>query len=202
MAYLTELRQIRPGPGNWPKNMALWNDAPHPSIVLDEIDATLNSWAEAHDVFDRLQCRPIDLAAGSALEVNQEVTYQAHKAMTHLALRAINDRLMNTASSYPPAVFAWALLELWIRAKGRPTGYEIHLGQRVYLRKDGQGMGGAWEDRGHYLNNWVVLDRTNGTITALRSVDHVLERPDSWPLKGSYPWAAAVIRRECGLPEV
>ena len=188
MAYLTELRQIRPGPGNWPKNMALWNDAPHPSIVLDEIDDTLNSWQEAHNLFEYHQ-------------KGQDIDLEAHRGMATLVHQVIKDRLQNTVTSYPPAVFAWALLERWMIARGRPQGYRIHLGNRIYLHKNGLGMGGIGKPPTHYLRQWVIEEGNHPRCQGFWSIDRALELTSNWPLRDCYDWTRAVIRREVGLPE-
>lgn len=99
--YLQSFRVCGVGPGNW-GGMALWNDAPSADIVLDEIDATLNSWSEAHAVFNTYQ------AGASTVKL---AAFQAMKPLVH---KVIHGRLMNTVNSYPVEAFTFALLERWI----------------------------------------------------------------------------------------
>lgn len=109
--YLSEFRKHGVGPGNWSlhgapyESLSWWHEGPHPDIVLDEVDATLNSWAEAHDVFNRWQQDHPKVNTTAFLEMRAQV----HKV--------IRDRLMNTVNSYPVEALTYALLDRWISAR-------------------------------------------------------------------------------------
>lgn len=72
--------------------------------MLDEVDATLNSWKEAHDIFKFHQ-------AG-----HPQVKAAAFCCMKFWVHKVIKDRLCNAVNSYPVEALTYALLERWIKA--------------------------------------------------------------------------------------
>ena len=79
--------------------------SPTPFCVLDEVDATLNSWSEAHNVFNAWQ------------QDQPKVDAIAFSEMKPLVHKVIRDRLMNTVHSYPVEALTYALLERWISVR-------------------------------------------------------------------------------------
>lgn len=102
--YLSAFRKHGVGPGNW-GSTGWWHGAPHADIVLDEVDATLNSWVEAHNVFNQYQ------------QNKPEVDGVAFGMMKPLVHKVIRERLRNTVNSYPVEALTYALLEMWIKSR-------------------------------------------------------------------------------------
>lgn len=118
--HLTDLRGNPPLPPHyWPgvhteENKALMNRA------FDLVDATLNSWKEAHAVFDsRYAKHPL---VGKELP-KLHVDHFTMSRMTPLvikALRQVEDDPQMVAlctNSYPSESLAFALIEAWARAE-------------------------------------------------------------------------------------
>lgn len=103
--YLSTFRKHGVGPGNW-GTAAWWSGiADSADIILDEVDDTLNSWKEAHDVFNTWQ------------QEQPKVDGIAFGMMKPLVHKVIRDRLCNTVNSYPAEALTYALLERWISAR-------------------------------------------------------------------------------------
>lgn len=103
--YLSSFRKHGVGPGNWGHAVHWWSNGPSADIVLDEVDDTLNSWKEAHDVFNTWQ------------QEQPKVDGNAFSLMKPLVHKVIRDRLCNTVNSYPVEALTYALLERWISAR-------------------------------------------------------------------------------------
>ncbi|MCY1291170.1 hypothetical protein D9M69_451980 [compost metagenome] len=101
--YLSSLRKHGAGPGNWGPDV-WWGDN-DPDHLLDMADDTLNSWVEAHAVFDIWQ--------GNETRVELD----AFDRMKHLVHRVIGPYICNTPSSYPNEAVTYALLQRWIRER-------------------------------------------------------------------------------------
>lgn len=98
--YLTEFRR---GGVVWAR--AVWDQAaPPPEVILDEVDATLNSWKEAHSVFNRLQ------------RGKRAVSGAAFTEMRTLVYRVVKHYAMTIETSYPVEAMTYALLQRWIEA--------------------------------------------------------------------------------------
>lgn len=108
--YLSTFRKHGVGPGNW-GTAAWWGRmADTADILLDEVDDTLNSWKEAHDVFNTWQ------------QEQPKVDAIAFSEMKPLVHKSIRYRLMNTVHSYPVHSYpvealTYALLERWISVR-------------------------------------------------------------------------------------
>ena len=103
--YLSTFRKHGVGPGNWGTTVWWGHMADTADILLDEVDATLNSWSEAHNVFNAWQ------------QDQPKVDAIAFSEMKPLVHKVIRDRLMNTVNSYPVEALTYALLERWIAAR-------------------------------------------------------------------------------------
>ena len=103
--YLSTFRKHGVGPGNW-GTAAWWGHmADSADILLDEVDDTLNSWKEAHGVFNTWQ------------QEQPKVDGHAFTLMKPMVHKVIRDRLHNTANSYPVEALTYALLERWISVR-------------------------------------------------------------------------------------
>lgn len=103
--YLSTFRKHGVGSGNW-GTAAWWGHmADSADILLDEVDDTLNSWSEAHNVFNAWQ------------QDQPKVDAIAFSEMKPLVHKVIRDRLHNTVNSYPVEALTYALPERWIAAR-------------------------------------------------------------------------------------
>ena len=103
--YLSTFRKHGAGPGNWGTSVWWGHLADTADILLDEVADTLNSWKEAHDVFNTWQ------------QGQPKVDGHAFTLMKPLVHKVIRDRLMNTVNSYPVEALTYALLERWISVR-------------------------------------------------------------------------------------
>lgn len=103
MAYLTTFRKHGVGPGNW-SAIPCAKDDPEMDRLLDLADATLTSWKEAYDIFQRYQ------------QEQEKVDSTAFFAMRRLVHREIGAQLNNTETSYPNEAITYALLQRWIKS--------------------------------------------------------------------------------------
>ena len=109
MAYLQDFRHMPQKPEEIFRR-GQWDCAP--GVLLDMADDTLNSWREAHDLFDLLQ--------GDS----KEVTVEAFTAMRRLVHRVIRQEILNLETSYTNEAITYALLLRWIdqRQQGLALG--------------------------------------------------------------------------------
>lgn len=124
--YLQELRAIpaefqeRPWAARrdlHPDLVTFWHDGPKADDVLNEVDDTLNSWKEAHQVFDSFQgARP-------------KVEMRAFQAMKGLVYRVIKDRLQNSMNSWAVEALAYALLVRWIKVRQADLQMRLQQGE-------------------------------------------------------------------------
>ena len=101
MAYLTTFRKYGVGPGNWTAIPCAKAD-PEMDRLLDLADATLNSWKEAHDIFNRYQ------------QLQTRVDTNAFFAMRRLVHQVVGEQLCNSETSYGNEAITYALLKRWI----------------------------------------------------------------------------------------
>lgn len=94
--YLQKLRELQAGPGNWPTDCTL--EPAELDRLLDVADATLNSWKEAHEVFDFVKREGVSPKAMMCMKI-----------MLKDALRCEPAVLNN----YTAEVLTFALLRSW-----------------------------------------------------------------------------------------
>lgn len=106
MSYLTRFRRHHPAANNWTGGS--WSGH-NPEHLLTEVDASLNSWKEAHEVFDQHQLG------------KDKVDRQAFMMMRGLVHKAIRYKIQNTQYSYPIEALTYVLLERWIKVCQLPV---------------------------------------------------------------------------------
>jgi len=105
--YLQQLREMEVRHNHWPEN----SDALRLNNCFDIADATLNSWKEAHDAFQRLLAK--ELAGAKNIDVD------THREFTRLVIRAFKDcedfSMKSFATNkFPSECIAYAVLVAWV----------------------------------------------------------------------------------------
>ena len=104
--YLQQLREFDVKPGKWPGQSDVWML----NACFDIADATLNSWKEAHDAFNRRDKKP-DQPKWFSKVVHDEFTNFVVRAFT----RCEDDGMRRFATNkFPSETLAYALLVQWI----------------------------------------------------------------------------------------
>lgn len=106
--YLGECRTSNPGPGRWFLNMGRAAGSPDLDNQLEVVDATLNSWKEAHEVFDNLQGDEVEVAYAAFVSM---------RGLVHKVRREQHAGSANTYTSWPNEAITWALLTRWISVR-------------------------------------------------------------------------------------
>lgn len=118
--HLTTFRKHGVGPGNWSSIRSAKHDL-ELDRLLDLADATLTSWKEAHDVFNRWQ------------QMQTRVDSIAFMEMRRLVHKVIREEICNTATSYPCEAITFALLERWIACRREERECEARNQERDLL---------------------------------------------------------------------
>lgn len=106
--YLGQCRSFNPGPGRWFQNDGRAAGSSDLDNQLDVVDATLNSWQEAHHVFNQRQ--------GDETVVTN-AAFTTMRSLVHKVRREQYAGSANTCASWPNEAITWALLTRWIKVR-------------------------------------------------------------------------------------
>jgi hypothetical protein len=115
--YLTQLRALDVSHTNWPTSA----DAHRLTVCFDIVDATLNSWVEAHTLFNRRQ----------RFNDRTFISVGLHQGFTKLVVQAMqhiedDDVRSFGTNKFPSETLAYALIKVWLAREAE----ELCLSQR------------------------------------------------------------------------
>ena len=106
--YLTDCRSNNPGTGRWFFQDGRVAGSSDLDDQLEVVDATLNSWSTAHDVFDQHQ---------GDKEWVSGMAFASMRDLVHKVRRDQYGGSANTYTSWPNEAITWALLTRWITVR-------------------------------------------------------------------------------------